>query len=952
MKGLSGSRGQHHQLPMPHSPCGLVEFDRPHDIHGVHSSDIRHAYLLSPTDSCAMDYQHHQRYSPRSSIHSDCMMLSPTVLQPTGTADHISSSTFPRMHYGSQYYDSASRDDCATITTSATPAAVASSYASHHAVSKSNRIPANLLDQFEKQIPVHRDGFHTLQYQRTSAPEQRSESPGRIRHLVHSVQKLFTKSHSLEGSSKINGAKGESGAHHHHHSGHHSSKHGIKRSKSKERKHRSGSWWSSDDNLDSDGTYRTPSGMSRHHAGHCISESVRPHFGDHSLKTSKSSNDVKCSACEHLAMPPEGKFMKRSSWSTLTVSQAKEAYRKSSLNLDKATVHEDLKSSLRASHYLQVPQDEWSGYPGIEKDEEIPCRRMRSSSYVKAMGDDESGDSDTSPKASPQKSVRPDALILKSAIHRPHIDRQSQGYRLQTTRDLRPHPGVSLDPAASYNPPQYRSRNQSYMRAVSTLSQASCLSQGKNQSEKEKGRGKIKDCYSCFCLSGIQFRLPTACNVERTQEPTPEPAVTFTPSYKKTPPPVPPRSVTKPLISVTAQSSTESMQDAYQEGRLPRLPRSRDVWGKYVSTESLDSAKALTLATEGRRLVSTGSYTSVQTCDKAVLVSKAEEYLKTPRSSIGIQVEGVTDSEAESRGLPQYQSVGIQVEGEKRHGRFKRSNSVTAAVQADVEHEMFRSVEDKVVQFGGFQRHSEPSSPAQYSATRTVRTQGIFTYRDDYRAPSGPPSPRAPAWVEETEEPEAGQVATVRADGSWYMQLLHNETKRMEAWCKEMEREAEEHELTEEILGKIRSAVGSAQLLMSQKFQQFYWLCEQNLDPSAMPRPTAQDLAGFWDLLQLSVDDVTAKFNELQKIKRNEWRTVEEPEEKERKWPPPAVKRPPKGRGAGLTRDRSLDLQDRQRQEARRRLMAAKRAASFRQSSVSDRADSIEIYIPEAQTRL
>ncbi|TSK58177.1 Disks large-associated protein 2 [Bagarius yarrelli] len=1232
MKGLSGSRGQHHQLPLPHSPCGLVEFDRPHDIHGIHSSDIRHTYLLSPTESCAMDYQHHQRYSPRSSIHSDCMMLSPTVLQPTGTADHITSSTFPRMHYGSQYHDS--RDDCATITTSATSAAAAS-FASYHGVSKSNRIPANLLDPFEKQLPTHRDGFHTLQYQRASATEQRSESPGRIRHLVHSVQKLFTKSHSLEGSSKMNGAKGEGGAHHHH-SAHHSSKHGVKRSKSKERKHRSGSWWSSDDNLDSDGNYRPPGGMSRHPAGHCVSESVRPHFGDHSLKTSKSSNDVKCSACETISMPPEGKFMKRSSWSTLTVSQAKEAYRKSSLNLDKP--------SLRASHYLQVPHDEWSAYPGTEKDEEIPCRRMRSSSYVKAMGDDESGDSDTSPKTSPPKSVRPDALVLKSTIHRP----QSQGYHLQTTRDLRPHPGVSLDPATSYNPPQYRSRNQSYMRAVSTLSQASCLSQvsetevnGQYESVCESVFSEVESqamealdlpgafrtrshsylraiqagysqdddclpsmtsstvtstlrsttegydamegtsllnedmiedddgasssayqelerferenaarshhstsstvtaisvaptssppiyrvpaptpsipephvpqaiqafkesanmvaafnmqwkeeiaamrfelaelrrdvcnelktfnsnffnftqCYnmwtlcreaatgsstqssdrvsvgiqtgnnngpvrqntvdvSVMCqpepapfnifevmnpprieitegtpegpttsnsptspaspvsptdLSGqrplgetkmdtsrrkksrsrpegqrssslelwcrkytrIQFRLPTACNVERTQEPTPEPAVTFTPSYKKTPPPVPPRSVTKPIISVTAQSSTESMQDAYHEGRLPRLPRSRDVWGKYVSTESLDSAKALTLATEGRRLVSTGSYTSVQTCDKAILVSKAEEYLKTPRSSVGIQVEAVTDSEAETKGFPQYHSVGIQVEGEKRHGRFKRSNSVTAAVQADVEHELFRAVEDKVVQFGGFQRHSEPSSPAQYSATRTVRTQGIFTYRDDYRSPSGPPSPRSAAWVEEPEETETGQVSPVRADGSWYMQLLHNETKRMEAWC------------------KIRSAVGSAQLLMSQKFQQFYWLCEQNLDPSAMPRPTAQDLAGFWDLLQLSVDDVTAKFDELQKMKRNEWRNVEEPEEKERKWPPPTVKRPPKGRGPGLTRERSLDLQDRQRQEARRRLMAAKRAASFRQSSVSERADSIEIYIPEAQTRL
>ncbi|TNN49171.1 Disks large-associated protein 2 [Liparis tanakae] len=71
----------------------------------------------------------------------------------------------------------------------------------------------------------------------------------------------------------------------------------------------------------------------------------------------------------------------------------------------------------------------------------------------------------------------------------------------------------------------------------------------------------------------------------------------------------------------------------------------------------------------------------------------------------------------------------------------------------------------------------------------------------------------------------------------------------------------------------------------------------------------------------------------------------------EQKWPPPLPKRPSKGRG-GLVRERSLDLQDRQRHEARRRLMAAKRAASFRQNSVTERADSIEIYIPEAQTRL
>lgn len=53
-------------------------------------------------------------------------------------------------------------------------------------------------------------------------------------------------------------------------------------------------------------------------------------------------------------------------------------------------------------------------------------------------------------------------------------------------------------------------------------------------------------------------------------------------------------------------------------------------------------------------------------------------------------------------------------------------------------------------------------------------------------------------------------------------------------------------------------------------------------DPSAMPRPTSQDLAGFWDLLQLSIDDVTAKFDELQQIKSNHWQMVESPDKKVR----------------------------------------------------------------------
>ncbi|KAG9336070.1 hypothetical protein JZ751_002417, partial [Albula glossodonta] len=588
----------------------------------------------------------------------------------------------------------------------------------------------------------------------------------------------------------------------------------------------------------------------------------------------------------------------------------------------------------------------------------------------------------------------------------------SQSSHLQAARDL--HPSVTLDPAVNCNSPKFRSRNQSYMRAVSTLSQASCVSQVSETefngqfesvcesvfSEVESQAMEALDLPGCFrtrshsylraiqagysqdddCIpsitsstvtstirstTGIQFRLPSPCSVERT--PPQVPAITYTPNYKKTPPPVPPRTTSKPLISITAQSSTESTQDAYQDSRHPQgapWPQDGLSQGLYNSTDSLDSTKAVTIAMEmaaSKRHPSTDSHSSVLTCDKAVLVSRAEEYLQTPRSSIGIQVETATDSESESKGLREYHSVGIQVEDEKRLGRFKRSNSVTAAVQADLELEGFAvATEDKGLQFGGTfqqqQQHSEPSTPTPYGAVRTVRTQGLFSYREDYRTPAEPPSPQrtdaqSPWLAESPQEPaDTGRASPSRRDGSWFMQLLHTETKKMEGWCKEMEREAEENDLEEDILGKIRSAVGSAQLLMSQKFQQFYWLCQQNLDPSAMPRPTSQDLAGFWDLLQLSIDDVTMKFDRLQHIKNNDWKPIESPEKKgqwssseclppcfpplesemEKKPPPPVPKKTL--RGKSMTRDRSLDIPDRHRQEARQRLMAAKRAASFRQN--------------------
>lgn len=67
----------------------------------------------------------------------------------------------------------------------------------------------------------------------------------------------------------------------------------------------------------------------------------------------------------------------------------------------------------------QVPSEDWGGGYGGGVDDsggEIPCRRMRSGSYIKAMGDDDSADSDTSPKASPKSTLIAQRDAFRRAI--------------------------------------------------------------------------------------------------------------------------------------------------------------------------------------------------------------------------------------------------------------------------------------------------------------------------------------------------------------------------------------------------------------------------------------------------------------------------------------------------------------------------------------------------------
>ncbi|XP_036016459.1 disks large-associated protein 1 isoform X20 [Mus musculus] len=629
-----------------------------------------------------------------------------------------------------------------------------------------------------------------------------------------------------------------------------------------------------------------------------------------------------------------------------------------------------------------VPQDEWSGYTPRGKDDEIPCRRMRSGSYIKAMGDEDSGDSDTSPKPSPKVAARRESYLkatqpsltelttLKiSNEHSPKLQIRSHSY-LRAVSEVSINRSLdSLDPAGLLTSPKFRSRNESYMRAMSTISQVSEMEvNGQFESVCESVFSELESqavealdlpLPGCFRMRSHSYVRAIEKGCSQDDE-----CVSLRSSS-------PPRTTTtvRTIQSSTAQSSTESAQDAYMDGQGQRGDMISQS-GLSNSTESLDSMKALTAAIEAANAQIHGpasqhmgsnaaAVTTTTTIATVTTEDRKKDFKKNRCLSIGIQVDDAEEPEkmAESKTSNKFQSVGVQVEEEKCFRRFTRSNSVTTAVQADLDfhdnlENSLESIEDNSCPGPMARQFSRDASTSTVSIQGSGNHYHACAADDDFDTDFDPSIlPPPDPWIDSiTEDPlEAVQRSVCHRDGHWFLKLLQAERDRMEGWCKLMEREERENNLPEDILGKIRTAVGSAQLLMAQKFYQFRELCEENLNPNAHPRPTSQDLAGFWDMLQLSIENISMKFDELHQLKANNWKQMDPLDKKERRAPPPVPKKPAKG-PAPLIRERSLESS--QRQEARKRLMAAKRAASVRQNSATESAESIEIYIPEAQTRL
>ncbi|OON15878.1 hypothetical protein X801_08315, partial [Opisthorchis viverrini] len=86
--------------------------------------------------------------------------------------------------------------------------------------------------------------------------------------------------------------------------------------------------------------------------------------------------------------------------------------------------------------------------------------------------------------------------------------------------------------------------------------------------------------------------------------------------------------------------------------------------------------------------------------------------------------------------------------------------------------------------------------------------------------------------------------------------------------------------------GLLRTAIGKARLLIAEKFAQFRGLCQLNLEWNQQTAPSdpdvkhlftsLEDLDGFWAIVRLQIDDVHRLFDQIERLRSNNWRTPNE----------------------------------------------------------------------------
>ena len=190
-------------------------------------------------------------------------------------------------------------------------------------------------------------------------------------------------------------------------------------------------------------------------------------------------------------------------------------------------------------------------------------------------------------------------------------------------------------------------------------------------------------------------------------------------------------------------------------------------------------------------------------------------------------------------------------------------------------------------------------------------------------------------------------------DGHYFLKIVDEVVRRLEAEATYLENELDKNteNISEEIRGKILASTGKTRLLISQKIKQFCGLCHKNITgektDDEFPTTTG-DLAGFWDMVSLQVEDVEKMMANSRAIVANGWKEVEVE-------PKPSSAKPASGRvtrrvkpasavqsAASKERDAARKKAMEERKKAMREAMKAKKAAV----TTAGCEDSVQIFAP------
>jgi discs large-associated protein 1 len=203
-------------------------------------------------------------------------------------------------------------------------------------------------------------------------------------------------------------------------------------------------------------------------------------------------------------------------------------------------------------------------------------------------------------------------------------------------------------------------------------------------------------------------------------------------------------------------------------------------------------------------------------------------------------------------------------------------------------------------------------------------------------------------------------------DGHYFLQVVQAEEDRINSLCAEAELDLNGGMVSDEgTSGRLRATIGKAHLLTTKKFRQFRQLCDKNLtqDADEQFKTTSQDLAGFWDLVVIQIDDVQRMFVEIEALRRNGWKeeigsSLQSSAPTNNIPTSPTLKSLPRTHHPSSVTKSSLatakskvsphgaksDTAKVAREEARKRLMMAKAAGRQRKASETDDAE-VQIFV-------